>query len=257
MILSEGYKNRLLELAGLKSLATSILEEAAEAIEDLYQNSDKRVKFDQNLMKQAIEGGMEIGMIFQSNNSKYKMPIWKTRIVQPVAMGYDKKGDLVVRGVHIEGQSEKKAIETGVRSAQAQNEWRLFKMSNLKSMFFTGRLFTDVVLPGYNPNDSAMSRVIVSFDPKKAKQYQDTLNKTKEKTMNEPTGNTTAKPTQQKPVIQKEPVVTKPAPIKKQPVKTPAKPTTPKVNPVKPVNTKSKEDAKKLQQKIDKLTKLK
>ena len=72
MILSEGYKNRLLELAGLKSLATSILEEAAEAIEDLYQNSDKRVKFDQNLMKQAIEGGMEIGMIFQSNISQYE-----------------------------------------------------------------------------------------------------------------------------------------------------------------------------------------
>lgn len=255
MILSEGYKNRLLELAGLKSLATSILEEAAEAIEDLYQNSDKRVKFDQNLMKQAIEGGMEIGMIFQSNNSKYIMPIWKTRIVQPVAMGYDRKGNLIVRGVHVEGQSEKKAIETGVRSAQAKNEWRLFKMSNLKSMFFTGRLFTEVGLPGYNPNDSAMSRIVASFNSAKAKAYQNTLNKTKEKTMKEPVAKPA--PVQKKPVVQKQPITAKPAPIKKAPVVTPAKPSTPKVSPVKPVDTKSKENTKKLQQKIDKLTKFK
>lgn len=239
MFLSEGYKNRLVELAGLKALTDSILEEAENAIEDLYSNSNKRVKFDINLMKQAIEGGLEIGMIFQSNNEKYTMPIWKTRIVQPVAMGYDKKGELVIRGIHIEGQSEKKAIETGVRSAQANNEWRLFKVSNLKSMFFTGRLFTKVSLPGYNPNDSAMSSIIVSFDAALAAKYQNNLNKTKEKVMQEP-------------VKTQQPIKVKP--VKNQPMVT--KPVAPPTQTNKTTNSKSKEDIKKLQQKIDKLSKL-
>jgi hypothetical protein len=230
MLLSESYIKRLGELAGLKpSKSASILKE----VEDLYSNSSKRVKFDTNIMKQAIEGGMEVGMVFQSNNTKYKMPVWKMRIVQPVAMGYDKKGQLVVRGIHVEGQSEKKAIETGIRSAQAKNEWRLFKASNVKSMFFTGRLFDKVGLPGYNPNDSSMTSVIASFNPDGAKEYQKQLNVSKNKAK----------------ALAKEPKIEKPV------VKTPDKPVVPKT-PQAPVNTKAKEDAKKLQQKIDKLNKL-
>jgi len=239
MLLSESYINRLQELAGLKSSnKANILKEA----EDLYSNSGKRVKFDTNIMKQAIEGGMEIGMVFQSDNTKYKMPVWKMRIVQPVAMGYDKKGQLVIRGIHVEGQSEKKAIEAarlnkGQRkgSAEAKNEWRLFKASNIKSMFFTGRLFDTVALPGYNPNDSAMTSVIASFNPDKAKEYQKQLNVTKDKAMAEPVAK---KPT------------TKPA------VKPVVKPTTKPVVPKTPVSTKGKEDVAKLQQKIDKLNNL-
>jgi len=233
MLLSESYIKRLRELAGLKSInKADILKEA----EDLYSNSGKRVKFDTNIMKQAIEGGMEVGMVFQSNNKKYKMPVWKMRIVQPVAMGYDKNGQLVIRGVHVEGQSEKKAIETGIRSAAANNEWRLFKASNIKSMFFTGRLFDTVSLPGYNPNDSAMTSVIASFNPDKAKDYQKQLNVTKNKTM--------AEPAVEKPIAK--PTI---KPVAKKPT---VKPVVPKPQ----VNTKGKEDAKKLQQKIDKLNKL-
>jgi len=238
MLLSESYFNRLLELAGIKSVKKeTILKE----VEDLYTNSSKRVKFDTNIMKQAIEGGMEVGMVFQSNNKKYKMPVWKMRIIQPVAMGYDKDGQLVVRGVHVEGQSEKKAIETGVRSAEAKNEWRLFKASNVKSMFFTGRLFDKVALPGYKPNDSAMTSVIASFNPDGAKEYQKQLNVSKNK----------AKALSGEPKIEK-PKLDKPV------AKTAAKPIIPKTPeaPKTSVNTKAKEDSKKLQQKIDKLNNL-
>lgn len=169
MLLTESYKNRLKELAGIKP--TKIIPLLKEA-EDLYANSGKRIKFDINVMTQAIESGQEIGMIFQSDNDKYRMPIWKTRIVQPVTMGYDKKGDLVIRGIHVTGQSEKEAIKTNKRSAEANNEWRLFKVDNLKSFFLTGRLFQDVSLPGYNPNDSAMNRIIAKFNPAEAVERQ-------------------------------------------------------------------------------------
>lgn len=236
MLLSESYLKRLSELAGLKYIKkVDILKEA----EDLYSNSGKRVKFDMNIMKQAIEGGMEIGLVFQSNNKKYKMPVWKMRIVQPVAMGYDKDGQLVIRGIHVEGQSEKKALETGIRSASAKNEWRLFKASNIKSMFFTGRLFETVALPGYNPKDSAMTNVIVSFNPDKAKEYQKQLNVTKDKVMAEP-------------AVEK-PVAPTPKPVAKPVAK---KATVKPVAPKPKVSTKEKQDAKKLQQKIDKLNKL-
>lgn len=231
MLLSESYKNRIQELAGIKN--PGILDLLKE-VEDLYANSSKRVKFDINIMKQAIEGGMEIGMIFQSNNDKYKMPVWKARIIQPVAMGYDKKGQLVIRGIHIQGQSEKKAIQTGVRSAEAKNEWRLFKAANFKSMFLTGRLFDKVSLPGYNPNDSAMTRVIASFSPKNAATYQKQLKAVK-KAPAEPIEKPIipAKTTQKKPETSKVPQATKSS--------------TP---------TKGKEDVKNLEKKIDKLNKL-
>lgn len=228
MLLSESYKNRLKELAGVKtSRAVVLLKE----VEDMYANSDKRVKFDMNIMKQAIEGGLEVGMVFQSNNEKYKMPTWKMRVVQPVAMGYDKKGQLVVRGVHVVGQSEKKAIQTGVRSAEAKNEWRLFKVSNIKSMFLTGKMFDTVSLPGYNANDSAMTSVIASFNPQRAAAYQKQLQATKSAPV-EPT----AKPVE-KPVA---------APV----VKTPKPPKAPSIP------SKDIEGEKNLEKKIDKLNKL-
>ncbi len=227
MLLTETYKNRLKELAGGNPVTnTSLLKE----VSDLYKNSSKRIKFDINVMKQAIEGGMEVGLVFQSNNDKYMMPIWKTRIVQPVAMGYDKKGQLVVRGIHVEGQSEKKAIATGIRSAQAKNEWRLFKTSNIKSMFLTGRLFQNVSLPGYNPNDSAMTTVIASFNAPDAVSSQTKLR--------------TVKQAPTKPITKQ---IIKPSekPVEKPIAKTQA-----------PKKSSGEEDTTDLEKKIDRLNKL-
>ena len=237
MLLTDSYKSRISELAGVeKTPVINLLKE----FEDLYANSGKRVKFDMNIMKQAIEGGLEVGLVFQSNNSKYKMPIWKMRVVQPVAMGFNKGGELVIRGIHVEGQSEKKAIETGVRSAEAKNEWRLFKASNIKSMFFTGRKFTSISLQGYNPNDSAMTSIIAHFEPSKAANYQKQLS--------------TIKKNPTKPVVN--PVPLKEPKNKPLPKVTPKPAQQPAPKPQTAADLKRKEDIRKLKDKINKLNKL-
>jgi len=95
-------------------------------------------------------------------------------------MGTDKNGRLVIRGLHITGQSEKAARATGVRSAEVEaekdgiNAWRLFRGENIKSMWFTDRFFSDNI-PGYNPNDSAMTSKYAIYSPSVAKAYQDSL----------------------------------------------------------------------------------
>jgi hypothetical protein len=171
MLLSESYKNRLKELAGLISLdeAMSIADKTSAM-----NKSSERFGFNVESMKQAIEQGREIGLNFQSNNDKYKMPTTKSRIIWPVAMGMDKNGKLVVRGYHLDGQSEKVARETGSRSAEAQDVWRLFKVSNIKSMWFTDNFFNQT-LPGYKERDSAMTTMMASYNPAKAKAYQDSI----------------------------------------------------------------------------------
>ncbi len=157
-----------------------ILEISAEEKSKVMAKSNERVPFNRDLMKQAIEQGREIGINYRSKNDKYEMPVTKSRIIHPVAMGTDKNGNVVIRGLHIAGQSEKAARETGVRSAEIEaekdgmNAWRLFKADNLKSMWFTGRFFSDNI-PGYNPNDKAMSTKIAVYNPTEAKKYQDQL----------------------------------------------------------------------------------
>jgi hypothetical protein len=235
MVLPETYRNRLMELAGLNPDNSKNLSEAS-IMPDPYAASKSRVKFDMELMKQAIEGGIEVGLVFQSNNEKYKMPIWKTRIVWPFVMGYDKNGQLLVRGVHVEGQSEKKALETNPRqgSAQAKDEWRLFKVSNIKSMFFTGGYFQGPpsgINGAYNPNDSAMSKILVAFDKKKAMEYQNKLKK-----------NVPVSPT---PIDIKKPIQKSSEKIKPQQ----------KAKPQTQQDLRDKENARKLKNKIDTLTK--
>lgn len=157
-----------------------ILEISTEDRLELMSKSNQRVPFNSDLMKQAITQGREIGLGYRSKNDKYEMPIMKYRIIHPVAMGTDKKGSTIIRGLHIAGQSEKAARETGVRSAEVEaekdgmNAWRLFKLENLKSMWFTGRFFSDEI-PGYNPNDKAMSTIVARYNPSEAKEYQDQL----------------------------------------------------------------------------------
>lgn len=165
MGLSLPHKIRLMELAGLN--ASGLLLES-----DAYVRSNERIPFSKELMQQAIEYGLEVGILFQSKNKKYKMPISKYRIIMPVAMGVDQEGRLMLRGVHIEGQSEKAAIRSGQRSAEAKNEWRLFNTANIKSMFFTGKTHVKVPISGYKPNDSAFVNTVIAFNPMTAKKKQ-------------------------------------------------------------------------------------
>lgn len=147
---------------------------SAEEKTKLYGKSSERVPFNADMMKDAIEQGREVGVLFQSNNEKYKMPVAKYRLIQPVAMGRTSKGKLAVRVVHVMGQSEKAARATGVRSAEVENEWRLLDTANIKGMWYTGRFYADNI-PNYQPNDQMLNGITARYDKNKAKQYQDQL----------------------------------------------------------------------------------
>jgi mRNA-degrading endonuclease RelE of RelBE toxin-antitoxin system len=168
MLISESYKERLQKLAGILSEATEQEKELA------FKYSNQRVPYNKDLMIQAINEGREIGVLFQSNNEKYKMPVAKYRIIYPVALGLSKKGNAVIRAFHKMGQSESEAIKTGRRSAEVENDWRLLKVSNIKSMWFTGNLFRGP-LEAYNPHDKSMITVEVAADFVKIRKFQDDL----------------------------------------------------------------------------------
>ena len=144
----------------------------------MLSKSVERVPFNREMMKQAIEQGREVGLLFKSDNENYEMPVPKYRIIRPMAMGTSADGNTVIRGLHLIGQSERKARETGNRSAEAEGEWRLFNANNIKGMWFTDNFFTQAP-PGYNPNDKQMS-VQVAFNAGKAAQAQTALSQQKD-----------------------------------------------------------------------------
>ena len=152
-----------------------LLEISAEEKTKVMGKSNERVPFNIELMKQAINQGREIGLLFKTNNKKTKMPVAKYRIIHPVAIGTDKNGNIVFRGLHITGQSEKAARETGNRSAEVDaerdgmNAWRLVRGDNTRSIWFTGRFFSDNI-PAFNPNDRAMKSIMATYNPTVAKQ---------------------------------------------------------------------------------------
>lgn len=158
----------------LQNLAGIILEADDSLKGKLYSKSGERVAFNRDLIKKAIEQGSEVGILFKSNNEKYTMPIYKYRIIWPVAYGISKAGKEVIRGYHIIGQSESEALDTGKRSAEVENVWRLFKTENIRGIWLTGRHF-DKAPTGYNASDKGMNSVISKFDTTTAKKYQDSL----------------------------------------------------------------------------------
>jgi hypothetical protein len=157
----------------VRELILEIVDDTTKT--SLYSKSNERKPFAVDVIKQAIEGGLEIGLLFKSDNEDYTMPTSKYRIIQPVALGYSKKNNMVIRGFHIIGQSEKKARETGVRSAEVENEWRMFNVKNIKGVWLTGRTFNKAP-NNYNPSDKSMNGVIIAFDPNKAKILQNKKN---------------------------------------------------------------------------------
>lgn len=167
MILTEKYIQRLQELAGIVSEATN------QEREDAFSKSGESVPFNKDMMIQAIKQGREMGMLFQSDNEKYKMPVAKYRIIYPVAIGLSKKGNLVVRAFHKLGQSEREALATGKRSAEVENKWRLFKVSGIRKIWFTGNFFRGP-LESYNEaGDGSMVNIEVQANFNEIRKYQD------------------------------------------------------------------------------------
>lgn len=177
MLLSESYKKRLKKLAGL--INEELYDFSDEERTIAYKDSYKRVPFSKDLMAKAIREGWEVGIIFKSDNEKYKMPIAKTRVIYPVAMGLSKKGNLVIRAFHKIGQSEsgaRTAQKIGMknyRSTEVKNEWRLFKASNIKSMWLTGDFFKLENVSGYRETgDKGMTVVEIKAVKKQVTKFQ-------------------------------------------------------------------------------------
>ena len=236
LVLTETYKKRLSELAGIpnKELIMELTDDDRRAA---YANSGQRIPYNKDLMVQAIKEGREVGLLFQSKNDKYKMPIAKYRTIFPVALGTSKAGNEVLRAVHKIGQSESEARRTGVRSAEVEDEWRMFKTSNIKSMFFTGRFFS--MKPAhYKAADKGMVNVEVAANFNSIKQFQRDLVKNAQQNT-KPKPNIVSLFKNQEPEVETTPTnveiepetvpnVTKPVSIKNQPV----------------INTKNKEKNK-------------
>lgn len=170
MNLSESYKNRLKELAGLP-----LLSEATDAERNAaFAGSPHRIPYSKDLMIQAIKEGREVGVLFQSDNEKYKMPVAKYRVIRPLCIGISKAGNSVIRILHVFGQSESEARKTGKRSQEAENVFRLLKSSNIKSMWMTGNFFWTAP-PAYKSTDKGMLNVEVAADFNKIRKFQQDL----------------------------------------------------------------------------------
>ena len=83
------------------------------------------------------------------------------RVIEPVAFGYSKRGNPVLRAWDIEGSSH-----TSYKGEQPLPGWRLFRVDKILSFKPSGEQFNEPK-PNYNPNgDRSMNRVIinVTFD---------------------------------------------------------------------------------------------
>ena len=167
--LSETYKRRIKELAGILSEAGSTSEADRQKA---FAKTNERVPYKKDLMIYAIKNGLEIGLLFKTKNDKDTMPIAKYRTLQPLALGTNKKGNECVVGYHKIGQSESEAIKTKRRSAEAKDVWRLFKTKNILSMWITGEKFEKAPEGFKGSSDSRMSNVEVYFKPLEAKRLQ-------------------------------------------------------------------------------------
>ena len=225
-LLSETYKKRLQKLAGInEAWGTGNVSDVER--EKAFSKTNERVPYKKDLMIYAIKGGFEIGLLFKTKNEKDQMPIAKYRTVFPVAIGINKRGNEVVSAFHKIGQSESKARETGRRSAEAKNEWRLFKTHNILSMWLTGEMF-DTAPSGFKgSHDSRMTTVEAFFNPAEAKkiQAQQQAEKTQQTDKKQQMVNRGAQEPINKP-IDKKPIAPKPTqkPVQKEPVKPIQKP---------------------------------
>ncbi len=79
------------------------------------------------------------------------------REIEPVAFGYSKGGNSVVRAWDMEGASHR-----GYLGTRPLPGWRLFRLDKIMSFVPTGETF-DTPRPDYNPDgDKTMSRVIIN-----------------------------------------------------------------------------------------------
>jgi len=114
---------------------------------------DKTIKFNQSLMIKAIKYGMILKIRYRGD--KDVSVNGSERSIYPLVLGVNKNtGNMLIRGFHLDGWSVNEGRYT-------EKVWRLFKVSNIINMSFTGNFFR---LPpnGYKSNDRIMTEKIIT-----------------------------------------------------------------------------------------------
>lgn len=128
---------------------------------------NKPIKFNVDLLKQAIKYGLVILINYSGDKDAWKGG--RERTIQPMVLGVNRNTkNMLIRGFHLEGWSVSKRSET-------KKVWRLFKTDNIKSMTFTGNFFR---LPpsGYKMNDRIMTeKTLAKADFNEIRRNQNTL----------------------------------------------------------------------------------
>jgi predicted DNA-binding transcriptional regulator YafY len=79
------------------------------------------------------------------------------RVIEPVAFGYSKKGNPVLRAWDREGASHKAYL-----GKKPLPSWRFFRVDKMEFIRPTQEIYNEV-RPGYNPNgDKSMERVLIN-----------------------------------------------------------------------------------------------
>jgi hypothetical protein len=126
------------------------LNENQEKIMDIVQGFpvNKRMKYDQAKMIQAIQNGMIVLILYRGDKDSWRGG--RERVIYPMVLGVNKNtNNELLRGWHFSGFSVSQKKET-------QKVWRLFKTKNILAMTFVGHFYR---LPpkGYKMNDRIMT----------------------------------------------------------------------------------------------------
>lgn len=171
-LISEEYKKRLKQLAGIIPISETI-DFSSKDLTNAYNKSWERVAgFDINMLMQAIKEGRAIGISYKSSD----MPVTKFRVILPVTIGeYKTKTGVKMKlsAFHLAGQSERAAQKSGVRSQETASVWRLFDLDvkKFKSMWFTDKYFYEYP-PGYKKGDQRFLRIDEEYDTGRAELYR-------------------------------------------------------------------------------------
>lgn len=122
---------------------------------------NKQYKYDARILEKAIRNGMVLLIRYRGDGEPAVQG--RERVIQPMAYGISSKNKGLIRAWHLRGWS----LSAG---GEMSREWRLFRTDRIKSMTFTGTIFTDPP-PKFRTDggDKSMKRVIYYARPPQIK----------------------------------------------------------------------------------------
>ena len=106
--------------------------------------------------KEIIIKAIKYGMIFLIlyKGAKDNLPSGHERVIYPMVIGRSSKGDLLIRGYHLNGFSL-------TFNRHIEKVWRMFRLDRVQSITFTGNFYR-MPPASYNMNDKGMRGGIIA-----------------------------------------------------------------------------------------------